>query len=135
MITKKRIKIYRNTTDAKIMGVCAGIADYLEIGPNIIRVFFVLAVLITNLWLGILIYFFLGFVLKPKLSPYKEQAEEAGYSRYNYDRKNDRLRPEISEQAMRERFQDIERRTNKMEAEITSKRFRLERELEKLSSE
>ena len=33
-------KLYRNTLDGKIAGVCSGIGDYFEIDPVIIRLLF-----------------------------------------------------------------------------------------------
>ena len=33
-------RLYRNTTDGKIAGVCSGIGDYFEIDPVIIRLLF-----------------------------------------------------------------------------------------------
>ena len=33
-------KIYRNSSDSKIAGVCSGIGDYLEVDPVLIRLIF-----------------------------------------------------------------------------------------------
>ncbi|MBP5280577.1 MAG: PspC domain-containing protein [Erysipelotrichaceae bacterium] len=34
-------KLYRSTIDKKIAGVCAGIADYLEVDPTLVRIIWV----------------------------------------------------------------------------------------------
>lgn len=38
-------RLYRSTSDRKIAGVCAGIADYFNIDPTIVRVIAVLLLL------------------------------------------------------------------------------------------
>ena len=38
-------KLYRSATDKKIAGVCAGIAEYFNIDPTIIRIIFVILLL------------------------------------------------------------------------------------------
>ncbi|MCH8172606.1 MAG: PspC domain-containing protein, partial [Proteobacteria bacterium] len=35
-------KLYRNTRDAKLMGVCAGLADYLDVRTCVIRILTIL---------------------------------------------------------------------------------------------
>lgn len=50
---KKRV--YRNTRDARWLGVCAGIADYLEISPFALRLLFVL-MFFTTAGFALLLY-------------------------------------------------------------------------------
>ena len=38
-------RLYRSTTDAKIAGVCAGLGEYFNIDPTIIRVIFFILLL------------------------------------------------------------------------------------------
>lgn len=56
---KKRLM--RSSTDKKIAGVCAGLADYFDLDPTIIRVVWVLAVLCAGT--GLLAYAILWIVL------------------------------------------------------------------------
>lgn len=56
-----RRKLMRSSTDKKIGGVCAGLADYLDIDPTIVRVVWALAVLCAGT--GVLVYFVLWMVL------------------------------------------------------------------------
>ena len=51
----------RSTTDKKLGGVCAGLADYFDLDPTIVRVVWVLAVLFGGV--GILLYIILWIVL------------------------------------------------------------------------
>ena len=68
----------------------------------------------------------MGFVLEPKPRDlYEDENEEEFW-------KQTRKAPDYSAAELRRRFRDIERRTSDMEAYVTSKRFRLERELNAL---
>jgi phage shock protein C len=48
-------KFTRSKTDRKIFGVCGGIAEYFNIDPALIRVFFVVFTFLGGA--GVLIYF------------------------------------------------------------------------------
>jgi len=54
-------KLMRSSTDKKIAGVCAGLADYSDMDPTIIRVLWLVAVLCAGT--GILAYIILWIVL------------------------------------------------------------------------
>ncbi|PYU73133.1 MAG: PspC family transcriptional regulator [Acidobacteria bacterium] len=51
----------RSSTDKKIAGVCAGLADYFDLDPTIVRVLWLLAVLCAGT--GVLAYVILWIVL------------------------------------------------------------------------
>jgi len=51
----------RSSTDKKIAGVCAGLADYFDLDPTIVRVVWLLAVLLAGT--GGLAYLILWIVL------------------------------------------------------------------------
>ena len=36
-------RLYKSTTDRKLCGVCAGIAEYFEIDPTLVRILWVVA--------------------------------------------------------------------------------------------
>ncbi len=54
-------KLTKSRTDVKLDGVCAGIAEYFEIDPTIIRVLFVFVTLSGGA--GLLIYLVLALIL------------------------------------------------------------------------
>ena len=54
-------KLMRSSTDKKIAGVCAGLADYFDLDPTIVRVVWLLAVLCVGT--GLLLYVILWIVL------------------------------------------------------------------------
>lgn len=61
MENKKRL--YKSTTDVKIAGVCAGIAEYFEIDPTLVRLGWVLFTLMGGA--GIIGYF-IAWLVMPK---------------------------------------------------------------------
>lgn len=54
-------KLYRSTTNKKICGVCAGIAEYFDIDPTIVRL--VWALLVVARGVGLLAYFICALVI------------------------------------------------------------------------
>lgn len=146
MTSNTRKKMYRIPQEGKCMGVCAGIADYFEINVTAVRVLTVIGAIFTGFWLFIIGYLIMGFAFEPK--PQALYEEEAGREYWSCRREEREERPfyktrafkekeremtaDYSVSEMRRRFSDIERRTADMEAYMTSKRFRLERELRAL---
>lgn len=49
-------KIVRPKDNRVIAGVCIGIAEYFKVDPTIVRVVWVVASLLTGVFLGILVY-------------------------------------------------------------------------------
>jgi len=62
---KPRGRLYRDSNDKFIGGVCSGIANYLNIDPAIVRILFAI-ITFGGFGLGILIYIILWIVLPPK---------------------------------------------------------------------
>lgn len=54
-MTKPIKRLYRSRKDKVLGGVCAGIADYFEVDPVVIRLIWVIAALIS-MGLGIIAY-------------------------------------------------------------------------------
>jgi phage shock protein C len=54
-------RLVRSTNDRKVAGVCAGIADYFDFDPSIVRIIWVLAVLVGGS--GVLVYVILWIAL------------------------------------------------------------------------
>ena len=57
-------KLYRSTTDRKIAGVCAGVAEYLNIDVTVVRVLWALITAFAGA--GILAYIICAFVIPEK---------------------------------------------------------------------
>lgn len=125
MTRTDRGNLYKDTRNAKIMGVCAGLADYLNVKPLLVRVVLVLTAIF---WFPVLIpiYFIAGLALDPKPDGlYKDEQDEEFW-------RTARSRPDVTQTGMRSRFREIDRRMQRLESLLTSKRFRLERELKDL---
>ena len=58
-------KLYRNTTNKTIAGVCAGLAEYLNIDPTIVRVIWALVALSGA---GLLAYLVCALIIPEKPS-------------------------------------------------------------------
>ena len=54
-------KLYKSNTDKKIAGVCAGLAEYLDIDSTIIRLIWLCAVLFAGT--GLLLYIIAALVI------------------------------------------------------------------------
>jgi len=151
-------KLYRNTRDAKWLGVCAGIADYLEMSVFVVRMAFLLLFFTTG---GIPLIFYLAawMVLDPlpgsDLSPPRQdrtftgkEAELAGQwtshdaSSAHGGKGRDRERlDEMQDEATTRRkefrycsrkFASLQSRLVRMEAYVTSSRFKLHREFREM---
>ncbi len=57
-------RLYRSQTDKMLGGVCAGLGQYLDIDPTVIRLIFILAALLGGH--GILLYLILWLVMPPE---------------------------------------------------------------------
>ena len=49
-------KLYKSRRDVKVDGVCAGIGDYFNIDPTLIRIAAVIMIILMNFIPGLLVY-------------------------------------------------------------------------------
>lgn len=75
----KEKKLYKST-DKKISGVCAGVAEYFGIDPTIARIVYALASLFTGGFGGVIIYVILALIIPQR--PFPE---------YHYDDENNNI--------------------------------------------
>lgn len=57
-------RLYKSNTDKKLDGVCAGIGEYFDVDPTVIRLFWVLATLFVGA--GILAYIIAAIIMPRK---------------------------------------------------------------------
>ena len=57
-------RLYRNTNDKKLCGVCSGIADYFAIDPTLVRLGWVALILFAGC--GILAYIIAAIIIPEK---------------------------------------------------------------------
>jgi len=146
-----RKKLYRDPANGKILGVCAGIAEYLEISVFTVRLVFVAMVFLTGF--PLLFYIGAGLVLdkKPPGTPsFTRQADVPPEARPQArDRSHDAEWQQATKAAAglegehfskrREfqycarKFAALQTRLARMEAYVTSPRFKLHREFRNIS--
>lgn len=58
-------KLYRSRTDVKLAGVVAGLADYIKMDPNLLRIIVVLGFFFTGI-VPVLVTYFIGWAIIPE---------------------------------------------------------------------
>ena len=122
-----RTKLSRDKQNAKLMGVCSGIADYTGINAFWVRLVFIVAVLSGVLSpIVIPLYFLAGILLNKKPSHlYVDQDEQKYWQRV-------RQSPKRTAREIRARFRDIDRRLAEVETYYVTSNPRLSAEIERL---
>jgi len=123
-VNSPRTKLYRDKHNAKLMGVCSGLADYTGIDT----VWWRLGLVVLSLTLGwpILAYFLAGFLLNKKPPHlYRDESERKYWQRV-------RQSPHRTAREIRAQFRDIDRRLANVEAHYVSSNPRLTAEIERL---
>ena len=119
-----RTTLYRDKQNAKLMGVCAGIADYTGINPFWVRLGFLL--LIPAWGFIIPLYFITGILLNRKPAElYVDQDETKYWQRV-------RQSPKRTAREIKAHFRDIDRRLAEVETYYVTSNPRLSAEIERL---
>lgn len=121
-----RRRLHRVSEGAKLLGVCAGFADYFGFDRNIVRAVTLVCALFffPTIVVG---YFILGLVLD--VEPHHEGRTTPFQSEL---RRRVRSAPQSTLHSQRHRFRELDRRLQKLEKYVTSKRFHLDREFDGL---
>ena len=122
-----RTTLYRDKQNAKLMGVCAGIADYTGINAFWVRLAFIAAIFTGVLSPIVLpLYFLAGLLLNKKPSHlYVDRAEQQYWQGV-------RQSPKRTAREIRSRMRDIDRRLASVETHYVSNNPRLNAEIERL---
>ena len=62
-------KLYRSSRDARICGLCAGIGEYLDKDPNVIRLLALIVVAALQIVPGVILYFVLSMFIPREPEP------------------------------------------------------------------
>jgi phage shock protein C len=126
-VNSPRTKFYRDKQNGKLMGVCAGIADYTGINAFWVRLAFIVALLSGVLSPVVLpLYFLAGIMLNKKPAHlYVDQDEQKYWQRV-------RQSPKRTAREIRARFRDIDRRLAEVETYYVTSNPRLSAEIERL---
>ena len=121
-----RTRFYRDKTNGKIMGVCAGIADYTGFDANLVRVCLLATVFMSG---GSVLpfYFIAGFV-----TPKKPHALEMAGTEERQFWQGVRASPTRTAADIRSRFRDVDRRLADIESYVTTENRSLAREIDQL---
>ncbi len=120
-----RTTLYRDKHNGKIMGVCAGIADYTGVNVMWVRLAAVFLTFATQGFVP-LAYIIAGFVLNKKPPHlYRDESEQKYWQRV-------RQSPRRTAREIRAAFRDVDRRLAAVEAHYVSSNPRLTAEIERL---
>jgi phage shock protein C len=122
----RRTRFYLDKRNKRLMGVCAGIADYFGWDATWVRIG---AVAATVMGVGFLpfVYLAAGFIADPKPTMlYNESEEERRFW------KNVRVAPQRTVRDVHASFRESDRRLRDLEAYMTSSNSRLSNEIEQL---
>lgn len=122
-----RTKLYRDKQNAKLMGVCAGIADYTGVNAMWVRLGF-LALILTGVfsWIVLPLYFLAGLLLNKKPEHLYVDADETRYWQ------RVRQSPKRTAREIRSRMKEIDRRLADVETYYVTSNPRLSAEIERL---
>ena len=121
-----RTRFYRDKRNGKIMGICAGIADYTGFDVSLVRIAMIAAVFLSS---GSIlpVYFIAGMIAPDKPRELESSAvEEREYWR------TVRQSPTRTARDIRLRLKDIDRRLADVESYVTTENRSLAREIEQL---
>ncbi len=108
--------IYRSRKGI-FMGVCQGLADYFDFSTFWLRTIAVLLFLFTGFWPVGVMYLVAGMILKLEpVSPLHDEKDEEFYDTYTHSRSS-------AIQRIRRKYENIERRIQRMEHTVTSREF------------
>ncbi|RPF72118.1 envelope stress response membrane protein PspC [Aurantiacibacter spongiae] len=120
-----RTTLYRDKQNAKLMGVCSGIADYSGINAFWIRIAFVV-LLFAGMGMVLPVYFVAGLLLNKKPPHLYRDDDEQQY--WQGVRQN----PKRTAREIRARMKDVDRRLADVENYYVSSNPRLTAEIERL---
>jgi phage shock protein C len=121
-----RTRFYRDKRHGKVMGICAGIADYTGFDVTLVRICMIAALFLSS---GSIlpIYFIAGWITptKPRELDYHDREDRQFWQGV-------RASPARSARDIRSRFRDLDRRLADIESYVTTENRTLAREIEQL---
>ena len=121
-----RTKFYLDKRNGKVMGVCAGIADYTGFDVTLVRIMMVAAILMGG---GALIpvYFIAGWIAddKPRELAIEDREDQRFWQGV-------RASPTRTARDIRSRMREIDRRLADIESYVTTENRTLAKEIERL---
>ena len=118
-----RSRLYKRPgIEGKVFGICAGIADYFGIAAKTVRIVAIVLLIIFPIQTGLL-YLFLNWLLDPAPPDlYQDSSEQQFWQEV-------RVNPRGTSSSLRHHFRKLDHRLQALEAWVTSKEYRMDREL------
>jgi phage shock protein C len=106
-----------------ILGVCRGIADHFDFSLLWTRAIALIFLFISGLWPAVVLYFIAALLMKPEpVIPIHTEAEQEFYDSYTHSRHG-------AAQRLKQRYEKLEHRIQRMEDIVTSREFDWENRL------
>ena len=121
-----RTRFYRDKRHGKVMGICAGIADYTGFDVTLVRICMIAALFLSSGSIAP-IYFIAGWI-----TPNKPRELELADTEQQKFWQGVRASPARSARDIRSRFKDLDRRLADIESYVTTENRSLAREIEQL---
>ena len=114
--------MYRSR-DGIILGVCRGIAEYFDFSIFWTRVVSLILLFFTGLWPIAVLYFIAALIMKPEpVLPLRTGDQQEFYESYVHS-------PKSAADRLKRRYENLERRLQRMENYVTSTEFDWEHRL------
>jgi phage shock protein C len=124
-MSASRTRFYLDKQDAKVKGVCAGVADYTGIDVTFVRIALVVLVVATSGW-ALLAYAAAAWLAPTKpIGLYSSEDDARFWQRV-------RSNPTRSTAEVRSTFRDLDRRLADIETHFTSRNTALASEIDNL---
>ena len=125
-MSASRTKFYLDKQDGKILGVCAGIANYTGIDPLLVRIGTVFLTIIGGFPWTVIAYFLTAWLAPNQpVGLYTDPEDEKFWQRF-------RANPKRSTADVRSKFRDIDRRLADIEQMYVSRNSTLSSEIDRL---
>ncbi|MFO7285770.1 MAG: envelope stress response membrane protein PspC [Gammaproteobacteria bacterium] len=122
-------RLYRNPERGMVFGVCAGLADYFGFDVTIVRVLVVLGTLFFPGPLVAVGYVVMALLLPKDPRPARRRLADGDEGDLG---RRIRAEPHGTLNSLRHRYREIEARLQRLEKYVTSERYNLDREFERL---
>lgn len=122
-------RFYRYPRRGWVAGVCAGIADWLDISVKWVRVVAILALIFSGIFPLVLVYAGLWYVMDEAPEGHPTRIREPAYAQgYGAEPRT----PRVQTADIESTFMRLERRLRDLEAGVTEPDFKLKREFRDL---
>ena len=114
--------LYRSR-NGMILGVCRGLAEYFDLSVFWVRIVTLVLFLITGFWPTGILYFVAAFIMKPEpVIPIENDDEQEFYESYVRSK-------QMATDRIKRRYENLERRIERMEHTVTRPEFDWEKRL------